>query len=134
VAKPEGKRPLDQDVGTQIILKWIFDKEDMGGMDWINLAQDRDQWRVLVNTVVNLRDSIKKTGGFSRRAQFHGISQLWRNKHTTRNRKINTYDALVTSILTCRSEVWLIPAEKMNRLLATEMAFLKKSAGISWTG
>jgi hypothetical protein len=28
---------------------------ECGGMDWINLAQDRDQWRVLVNTVMNLR-------------------------------------------------------------------------------
>jgi hypothetical protein len=26
-----------------------------GSMDWINLAQDRDQWRALVNTVMNLR-------------------------------------------------------------------------------
>jgi hypothetical protein len=26
-----------------------------GGMDWINMAQDRDQWRALVNMVMNLR-------------------------------------------------------------------------------
>jgi len=27
----------------------------MGGMDWINLAQDKNRWRVLVNAVMNLR-------------------------------------------------------------------------------
>jgi hypothetical protein len=33
-----------------------------GGMDWIELAQDRDQWRVLVNTVMSLRGSLKFLG------------------------------------------------------------------------
>jgi hypothetical protein len=28
---------------------------ELGGMDWIDLAQDRDQWRTLVNMIKNLR-------------------------------------------------------------------------------
>jgi hypothetical protein len=55
-----------------------------GGMDWINMAQDRDKWRALMNTVMNLRvpSDVGKflsscaTGGFSRRAQLQGVSQL----------------------------------------------------------
>jgi hypothetical protein len=30
-------------------------EREWGGMDWIDLAQDTDQWRALVNTVMNLR-------------------------------------------------------------------------------
>jgi hypothetical protein len=42
----------DQDVGG-----WTMDLRDVGwdGVDWIDMAQDRDQWRALVNTLLNLR-------------------------------------------------------------------------------
>jgi hypothetical protein len=45
----------DPGLGERIILKWIF-KKWVGGMDWIDLAQDTDRWRALVNTVMNLRN------------------------------------------------------------------------------
>jgi hypothetical protein len=56
VGKPEGKRPLGRPRH-----RWVanikIDLREIGwnGMDWINLAQDRDQWRALVNTAMNLR-------------------------------------------------------------------------------
>jgi hypothetical protein len=37
------------------ILKFIFKEIGWCGMDWIDLAYDRDQWRALVNTVMKLR-------------------------------------------------------------------------------
>jgi hypothetical protein len=50
----EGDHLGDPAVDGRIILKWIFKKWD-GGMDWIELAQDRGRWRALVNAVMNLR-------------------------------------------------------------------------------
>jgi hypothetical protein len=44
-----------QDVGGWIILKWVLREIGWGGMDWIDLAEDRLQWRALVNTVMDLR-------------------------------------------------------------------------------
>ena len=55
VGKPEGKRPLrrprrrwEDNIKMDI-------QEVGGGGDWMELAQDRDRWPVLVNTVMNLR-------------------------------------------------------------------------------
>jgi hypothetical protein len=56
VGKPERKRPLGRPRR-----RWVNNiKMDLGeiewyGRVWIELAQDRDQWRALVNTVLNLR-------------------------------------------------------------------------------
>ena len=45
----------DAGVDGTIILRWIFWKWDVGVMDWIGLAQDRDRWRTLVDVVMNFR-------------------------------------------------------------------------------
>jgi hypothetical protein len=50
----EGDHFGDPGVEGRITLKWIFKTWD-GGMDWIELAQNSDRWRALVNAVMNLR-------------------------------------------------------------------------------
>jgi hypothetical protein len=56
VGKPEGKRPLGRP-RRRCVDNNKIDLRETGwdGMDWLYLAQDRDQWRTLVNTVMNLR-------------------------------------------------------------------------------
>ena len=44
----------DPVVDGRIILKWILEKWD-GGMDWIDLTQDRDMWWAVGKAVMNLR-------------------------------------------------------------------------------
>jgi hypothetical protein len=58
VGKPEGKRPLRRP-RRRFVDNIKMDLSEIGwdGIDWIDLVQDRDQWRALVNTVTNLRVS-----------------------------------------------------------------------------
>jgi hypothetical protein len=54
--KPEGKRPLGRHKRKrESNIKMDLKETEWGGVDWIYLAEDRDQWRALVNTVMNLR-------------------------------------------------------------------------------
>jgi hypothetical protein len=83
LGKPEGKRSLGRPRR-----RWVgnnrIDLGEVGWGDvyWIGLAQDRNRWRALVNSVLNLRvpqNAVKlsgglTTGGLSSIAQFHRVS------------------------------------------------------------
>jgi hypothetical protein len=56
LAKPKGKRPLGEPkISWKDNIKMDVREIGWGGIDWIDLAQDRKQWKAYVNTVKNLR-------------------------------------------------------------------------------
>jgi hypothetical protein len=80
LGEPEVKRPLGRPRRRWVDnIKMELTEIGWDGVDWIHLAQDRDQWRALVSTVINLRFPLYAEnflngctiGSFSRRAQLH---------------------------------------------------------------
>jgi hypothetical protein len=56
VGKPKGKRPLERPRRRRkVTIKMDLRDIGWGGMVWIHLAQDRDQWRAILNKVMNFR-------------------------------------------------------------------------------
>jgi hypothetical protein len=56
VGKPEGKRPLGRPRHRwEDEIRMDLGQIGLGGVDWIRLAQDRDQWQAVVSAVMNLR-------------------------------------------------------------------------------
>jgi hypothetical protein len=45
----------DRGINGRLVLEWILGKIGWNGVEWIHLAQDRDQWSALVSAMLNLR-------------------------------------------------------------------------------
>jgi hypothetical protein len=83
VGNLEGKEPLGRSGRRwEDNIKMDLREKGLEGLNWIHLTQDRDRWRALVNTVMNLRDPLKAgniltisgTISFSSRTLFHEVS------------------------------------------------------------
>jgi hypothetical protein len=125
VGKPEGKRSLERPRR-----RWEdnvkMDLIDIGsvGLDWIDLAQDTDQWMAVVNTVMNLRvpQNVGKflssctTGGFSRRAQLHEVSLVTYGFTKTRPTTTNSSHISTMFLLMRVLKDNLIPSTSESRL------------------
>jgi hypothetical protein len=85
VGKTEGKRPLGRPKRRWVDnIRMDLGEVGWGDVDWIGLAQDRNRWRALVNSILNLRvprnagklSSGLTSSGVSSSAQLHTVSDV----------------------------------------------------------
>jgi hypothetical protein len=78
VGNPEGKRPLGRPRRRWVDnIRMDLGEVGWGDVDWIDLTQDRNRWRALVNWVLNLRvpwNAGKLSSGLSSSAELHRIN------------------------------------------------------------
>jgi hypothetical protein len=55
IGNPEGEKPPGRSRSRQRDIRMDLREIGWGDVDWTHLAQDRDQWRAVMNTVMNLR-------------------------------------------------------------------------------
>jgi hypothetical protein len=143
VGIPEGKRPLGRHWSNgRIVLRWIFKKWD-AGVEWIDVAQDRDRWWwALVIGVMNVlvprnaRNFLNswETVSFSKRALLHEVRHLHIVPflHASIYMRITFF--IIIRLLSGRFGVWFSARSKDVFLLKTYPDSCSLRLTMSFTG
>jgi hypothetical protein len=134
LGKPEGKRPLRRPRHRWVDnIRMDLGEMGWGDVDWIGLAQDRNRWRVVVNSVLNLRvpwnagklSSGLTSRGFLSSAQLHRASQLEFSCLTVSTKTISNSKVYKTlHIILVLVHVVMIITSKIYHILSSWCCYL----------